>query len=208
MPSRPHCGPRFPPTARRRLARALGRLALSLALSGAALPATMAAEPAGDDVVSASQERIEAAYLHKFLNYVDWPAASLPQPDSPYVIGVAGSDAVATELARIAAGRSVNNRGVVVKRLLPGDKVTDLHVLFIGPGEPAHRLQWLHEAKGRPILTVTGADGVLAKGGIINFHNVEHRVRFDVSVDAAEQNGIRLNSRLFSVATNVVKGNR
>jgi hypothetical protein len=37
---------------------------------------------------------------------------------------------------------------------------------------------------------------------------VDDRVRFEVSVDAADQAGIRLNSRLFSVATNVVKGNR
>jgi hypothetical protein len=208
MPSQPRRGTRYPPAFRPRLACALHRLGLCLALFGAAQPATVAAEPTNDDIVSASQERIEAAYLHKFLNYVEWPPASVPEPASPYIIGVAGSDAVAAELARIAAGRSVNGRVVLVKRLLPGDTVADLHVLFIGPGESAHRLQWLREAKGRPILTVTGTDAGLAQGGVINFRNVDHRVRFEVSVDAAEQSGIHLNSRLFSVATNVVKGTR
>jgi hypothetical protein len=126
------------------------------------------------------------------------------------VIGVAGDDAVADELARIAAGRSVNNRGVNVKRLLPGDTFNapgELHMLFIGRGERARQAQWLRMAKGRPVLTVTAVEGGLEQGSIINFRTVDERVRFEVSADAAEQSGIRLNSRLFSVAMNVVKGN-
>jgi hypothetical protein len=167
----------------------------------------LAAGPA----LAASEEKLEAAYLHKFLNYADWPPASFPQPDTPYVIGVAGDDTVADELARIAAGRSVNNRGVIVKRLLPGDAVnapSELHMLFIGHGERARQAQWLRLAKGRPVLTVTAFEGGLEQGSIINFRIVDERVRFEVSADAAEQSGLRLNSRLFSVAMNVVKGNR
>jgi hypothetical protein len=178
----------------------------------AALPllplAAANAASAGDTSVVASEERVEAAYLHKFLNYADWPPASFPQADSPYVIGVAGDDTVADELARIAAGRSVNNRGVIVKRMLPGEPVTELHMLFIGRAERARQAQWLRQVKGRAILAVTAADGALDQGSIINFRTVDDRVRFEVSVDAADQAGIRLNSRLFSVATNVVKGNR
>jgi YfiR/HmsC-like len=179
---------------------------LALCLGAAGL-AAVAPAAAGGPIV-ASEEKVEAAYLHKFLNYADWPPAVFPQADTPYVIGVAGDDTVADELARIAAGRSVNNRGVIVKRMLPGDAVNDLHVLFVGRGERGRLAQWLRPAKGRPILTVSAADGALDLGSIINFRTVDDRVRFEVSVDAAELSGIRLNSRLFSVATNVVKGNR
>jgi hypothetical protein len=193
------------PRQRRRAASAL--LAFWLAAAGLAPMVSAAA----DAPSAASEERVQAAYLHKFLNYADWPPASFPQADTPYVIGVAGDDAVADELARIAAGRSVNNRGVIVKRLLPGDSFnapSDLHMLYIGRGERARQAQWLRMAKGRPILTVTAAEGSLEQGSIINFRTVDERVRFELSLDAAEQSGLRLNSRLFSVATNVVKGNR
>lgn len=186
---------------RRRLAIALAGLWLATA---GLLPATPAA--AANAPLVATEERVEAAYLHKFLNYADWPPAAFPRADTPYVIGVAGDDAVADELAHIAAGRSVNNRGVIVKRVLPGDSLNDLHMLFIGPAEQARQAQWLRQAKGRPILTVTDADGALEQGAIINFRTVDDRVRFEVSVDAAEQSDIRLSSRLFTVATNVVKG--
>jgi hypothetical protein len=189
---------------RARRGLAVGLVGLWLAAAGL-LPAKPAS--AAGSIV-ATEERVEAAYLHKFLNYADWPPSSFPRTDTPYVIGVAGDDAVADELAHIAAGRSVNNRGVIVKRLLPGDSVNDLHMLFVGPAERARQVQWLRQAKGRPILTVTAFDGALEQGAIINFRTVDDRVRFEVSVDAAEQNDIRLSSRLFTVATNVVKGSR
>lgn len=192
-----------PAKKRGRRSLAAGLVGLWLAASGL-LPARPACA-AGTTMV-ATEERVEAAYLHKFLNYADWPPAAFPRADTPYVIGVAGDDAVADELAHIAAGRSVNNRGVIVKRVLPGDSLNDLHMLFIGPAERARQVQWLRQAKGRPILTVTAADGSLEQGAIINFRTVDDRVRFEVSVDAAEQNDIRLSSRLFTVATNVVKG--
>jgi hypothetical protein len=189
---------------RRRFRAALLALWLGAASLAPALPAAAAGTP-----IAASEESVQAAYLHKFLNYAEWPPASFPQPDTPYVIGVAGDDTVADELARIAAGRSVNNRGVIVKRLLPGDSSSALgalHMLYIGRNERAHQAQWLRQVKGRPVLTVTAADGALEQGSIINFRTVDERVRFEVSVDMAEQSGLHLNSRLFSVATNVVKG--
>jgi hypothetical protein len=193
---------------RRRIGAALLAFWLAAAALAPAVPAAAATDQQGVRQLAASEERVQAAYLHKFLNYADWPPASFPQADTPYVIGVAGDDAVADELARIAAGRSVNNRGVIVKRLLPGDSANDLHMLYIGRGERPRQAQWLRQAKGRPILTVTAADGALEQGSIINFRTVDERVRFEVSADMAEQSGLRLNSRLFSVATNVVKGNR
>jgi hypothetical protein len=190
-----------PHPARRVLAAVGFAVLLSFGTSMSWIPPADAAEAAP----AATEERVEAAYLHKFLNYAEWPAAVFPKPDSPYVIGLVGDDAVADELARIAAGRTVNGRGVVVKRLLPGESVNDLHVLFVGSGERPRLGQWLRQARGRPILTVTDAEGALQQGSVINFLIWDERVRFEVSVDAAERNNIRLSSRLFAVATNVVK---
>jgi hypothetical protein len=42
---------------------------------------------------------------------------------------------------------------------------------------------------------------------VINFKMVDDHVRFDVSLDAAEKNNVRLSSRLLNVASHVQKGN-
>lgn len=194
------------PSSRRQVRRRrIGAVLATLWLAAAGLTCPVRVE-AADPALVASEERVEAAYLHKFLNYAEWPPASFPQANTPFVIGVAGDDLVADELARIAVNRSVNNRGVIVKRVLPGDSLNDIHMLFIGRGERVRQVQWLRQAKGRPILTVSAMEGALDLGSIINFRTVDERVRFEVSVDAAEQSGLHLSSRLFAVATNVVKG--
>jgi hypothetical protein len=55
-------------------------------------------------------------------------------------------------------------------------------------------------------LTVTENDGALALGGMINFRLVDDRVRFEVALDTAEKAGLRLSSRLLSVAVGVHRG--
>jgi hypothetical protein len=59
----------------------------------------------------------------------------------------------------------------------------------------------------RNALIVTEWDGALAQGSIINFLIVEGRVRFEIALDAAEKRGLRLSSRLLTVAQSVRTGN-
>jgi hypothetical protein len=53
---------------------------------------------------------------------------------------------------------------------------------------------------------VTESHGALAQGSMINFVLVDRRVRFEVALDAAEKNGLRLSSRLLAVAQQVRTG--
>ncbi len=187
------------------LALLLRVLALSLALW--AWPATSIAQSAsGDPGINADEESVKTAFLYKFPNYVEWPASSFPKSDSPYVIGVMGSDAIAGSLARMSANRSIKNRPIVVRNLETGDSLNGIHVLFIGRSERARLPQLLKQLGAQPTLTVTEADDALAQGSMINFRIVEERVRFEISLDAADRSGLKLSSRLLALATVVTKG--
>lgn len=146
---------------------------------------------------------VKAAFLYKFLGFIEWPPAAFSKPDSPFVIGVVGSDAIAAELAQIARGRTVNNRRVTVKKISNGEPISDLHMLFIGSAESARQAQLLRTAQQYPIVTVTETEGALAQGSVINFRVEDGRVRFDISVIAAEKNDLKLSSRMLSVASSV-----
>ena len=61
----------------------------------------------------------------------------------------------------------------------------------------------LDSARSRPILTVTESAGALDAGSIINFTQENDRVRFEISLYAAEQSMLKLNSRLLAVADSV-----
>ncbi len=156
---------------------------------------------------SAVTERsVKAAFLYKFLAFVEWPPSAFPETDTPVVFGVLGADDLAAELAEISAGRTFNNRAIVVRRLTEGDAVTGVQVLFVGRGEHARLRVIAQHLAGHPVLTVTDVPGGLDQGMMVNFVMVGGRVRFEISVEAAEKSGLRMSSRLLAVAQFVRTG--
>jgi hypothetical protein len=147
------------------------------------------------------ERSVKAAFLYKFLGYVDFPGEAPAQ----YTVAVMEADDVAAELAQIAKGRTVNNRPIEVKSLHEGDALNGVQLLFIG-GDTSRPQQVLRAAAQQGVLTVTEVENGLQQGSVINFRVVEDRVRFEVSLPAAEKNNVKLSSRLLSVAYQVQKG--
>ncbi|MGW8391643.1 YfiR family protein [Pseudoduganella sp. HUAS MS19] len=147
------------------------------------------------------ERSVKAAFLYKFLGYMEFPS----DPGPTLVVGVLGADEVAAELAQIASGRSVGNRGISVRKLGEGDALAGLHLLFVG-GAASLPEAALRAAEKNGTVTVTEQDNGLQRGSVINFRLVDERVRFEVSLPAAERCNVRLSSRLLSVAYYVQKG--
>ncbi|MHA4870517.1 YfiR family protein [Duganella sp. PWIR1] len=188
--------------ARHRMAALARALLLACGLAAVAAPLTHAL--AASEVASV-ERNVKAAFLYKFLSYVEYPAGLLAA-DAPYVIGVTNADDIAAELARLTEGRNVNNHPVQVRVLRSGDSVAGLHLLFIGATESGQATSWLRAAQKANVLSVTETPDALQLGSVINFRLVDNRVRFEVSVEAAEKSNVKLSSRLLSVAYAVQKG--
>jgi hypothetical protein len=154
---------------------------------------------------SASEEAVKAAYLYRFLNYVEWPSGTRLAADTPYVIGMVDADDVADELQDIVAHRKVDNRPVVLKRLHGGDSIAGLHILFIGSSNKSRQAAWIKSAQQQAVLVVTETAGALEQGSMINFVLVDQRVRFEASLAAIERARLKVNARLLAVAVAVQK---
>lgn len=108
------------------------------------------------------------------------------------------------ELARTVGGRTLNGRPITIKPVREGEAPGLLHLLFVAGSDCALAARLL---RGLPAkLPVTECEGGLLAGSVINFRMVDDHVRFDVSLDAAEKNNVRLSSRLLNVANHVQKG--
>lgn len=190
---------REPAGDRRKLLQALcaGVIAIALAL-------TSVRQCRADGGGSAAEYQVKAAFLYKFVSYVDWPPRAFPGIDSPLVIGVIGADTLAESLRQIVANRTVNNRAIVIRRMRRGDPVSGLHVLFIGRADGERAADMLAQARGQSVLTVTESEDALASGSMINFVVVDDKVRFDIALDSAERVSLRISARLLTVARKVV----
>ncbi|WP_342117291.1 YfiR family protein [Pseudoduganella sp. OTU4001] len=147
------------------------------------------------------ERSVKAAFLYKFLGYMEFPS----DPGPTLVVGVLGADELAAELVQITSGRNVGNRAISVRNLRDGDSLAGLHVLFVG-ADAAQPGSALRAAEKNGTVTVTEQDDGLQTGSVINFRVVDQRVRFEVSLPAAERCNVRLSSRLLSVAYHVQKG--
>jgi hypothetical protein len=148
-----------------------------------------------------SADSVKAAFLYRFASYVEWPD-DVPEA-GPFVIAVAGSEAVAKQLDELLPRMTVNGRSAIVRRVTKVSELDGVHILYIGEG-PLSRTRALREtAIGKPILIVTDDEKGLDAGGIINFLDTEKNVRFEVSLAAADRARIKVAAALLSVAARV-----
>ena len=192
----------IPPDRKRRLA--CRALALPLVLAAAGSMASAPASGAAPDA-PALERRVKAAFLYKFLGYAEFPPNAFTEPGGPLLIAVVGSDDMAAELSRIAAGRVVAGRPIVVRRVADNEALPPAHLLFVAGGDGERCARVLRAASGA-FLTVTECEGGLRQGSVINFRIIDERVRFVVSLVAAYRKNVKLSSRLLTVANRVQKG--
>ena len=171
-------------------------IALCLLCIGVALPA----RAQGSDSPASSEYLIKAGFIYNFAKLTEWPAPSFPQPNSPIVIGILGTDPFQGMLDQVLRGKQVNGREFVVKHLKWEDDVRSCNILFVSSSENAHLDQLFRLIKGLPILTIGDTPGFAERGGIINFVLEDDKVRFHIDVDAAKQADINISSRLLALA--------
>lgn len=187
------------------IATALVRSAATVWLLWALGTPSAAAQAAPPSV--ASERSVKAAYIYRFLPYVEWPPAALPAA-APLVIGVLAADDVAHELEQVVRNRPGDERPIAVRRLGTGDTWVGVHVLYAGQ-EAAGRVPQVAKAlQDRSVLTISDADGAVERGFVIGFVQFDSRLRFEVNAEAAERSGLKLSSRLLTVALRVRGGAR
>ncbi len=176
--------------------------ALALLLTVGGLPMARAQTD-----VRVAEYRIKAAFLFKFLPFVEWPVQTFERTDSPLVVGVLGASELADELEVIVGSRLVNERRVQVRRLHKGEVPNDLHVVFVAVSTNAALPLLVAAHRGRALLTVGEADDAARAVSAINFVVVDDRVRFDIALGPAEIGQISISSRLLALARRVVPSN-
>lgn len=181
-----------------------GRRRLACLLAGALL--ISAAAPLMAQGGAGMERKVKAAFLYKFLGYAEFPPSAFADAAAPVVIGVVEAEGLAAELARIVAGRTVQSRPIAVKQFKEGEVPAGVHLLFVGGSDGARVRSVLKAAQPAPMLVVTEAENGLRQGSVINFKIVDERVRFDISLEAADKNSVKLSSRLLTVANHVHKG--
>lgn len=167
-------------------------LVLAAAAGGTAEHASAQSAYAADEV--------KAAFLYHFGSYVQWPDTG---GEDTITIAVLGADSVREALSDFLPGRTIQGRPARVRGVRSIDNLGDAQILFIGEQDNGRLASLIDQIGDRPVLVVTDAPEGLDTGAVVNFQLVDRRVRFEISVPAAEAAGLMLSSRLLSAALRV-----
>jgi hypothetical protein len=154
---------------------------------------------------AAGEYQVKAAFLYNFAKFVEWPSSSFSDANSPLRICVFGQDPFGQELRDIANDKTVNGRKLQVNQVADLQMARTCHILFIASSEKAQMKQTLESLRGTGALTVGDSKGFVEEGGMINFVLENDRVRFEVNHKAAEQAGLKISSKLLTVAKSVME---
>lgn len=147
-----------------------------------------------------SEYQLKAAFLYNFAKFVEWPAAALPQNDSPFVIGILGENPFNDDLKKTVAGKKILDHPITVVPLPSVAAATNCHILFISTSEKDRLPEIFQALSQTSVLTVGEMERFTQAGGIINFTREGNKIRFEISDDAAKRAGLKISSKLLSLA--------
>lgn len=150
--------------------------------------------------LSPTEYQVKAAFLYNFAKFVEWPTEAFSDTTTPIIIGILGDDPFESDLDQIVKGKRVNGREFVIKRFKELEDLEICHILFISTSEHKNLSKITRTLKNSGVLTVSEMKEFTKMGGIINFILEENKVRFEINVDAAEREGLKLSSQLLKLA--------
>jgi hypothetical protein len=149
------------------------------------------------------EHAVKAAYLFKFAPFVSWPPGAMGPASSPLIVCAKGPDGFGPTLVQAARNERMGERGFQPKRLARVAR-GECHILYV-VGSAAEVRETLAAVRGSPVLTVTDTSGPGPKG-VINFVLRDNRVRFEIDLKAAADNGLEVSSKLAALAVTTSGG--
>lgn len=172
----------------------LNRLILLVSLFVVAGAMPVAAQPA-------AEFEVKAAFLYNFIRFIDWPEEAFAGPSDPIVIGVLGrEDPFESRLKTAVRGKTIDGRPLEVRFAQRIEEIDNAHLIYISDSAPEPQADILAAVARRPVVTVGETPGFTASGGVVRFFVRDRRIAFEINPRAAERKGLRISSRLLSLA--------
>ena len=157
------------------------------------IPVSSAEQP----VVQADEYQVKAAYLAGFARYMERTGRD------PVVLCSASDGRMLEAMSQVSIAKAP---AFDVRSVNKPDAVPGCTVLFIGPS----KLKLLREVLATPhesgVLIVGDGPGFVDAGGALEFVWTGNRIQFNVSMASLQRSGVRVSSRLLSLARNL-RGN-
>jgi hypothetical protein len=141
-----------------------------------------------------SENELKTAFIYQIAKFIEWPSSS-----APLRLCVLGGNPFGTALETLR-GKRINERKLDVTLLDMSADIHECRVLFIATPAERHLERIAALSRGTGVLTIGDTEGLARRGAMINFFLENGKVRFEVNLEAVQQSGLKISSKLLSLA--------
>lgn len=153
-----------------------------------------------------SEYELKAAFIYQIAKFVEWPSAGAPvNAGVPLRLCVLGGNPFGPALESIR-GKPVNERRMEVSLLDMNADTRECNMLFIAAPAERHIERITALSRGTGMLTIGDTQGFAQRGVMVNFFSQDGKIRFEVNLDATRHDGLKISSKLLSLARIVDSG--
>lgn len=163
------------------------------------LAATLGRSMAGPSD-NGNEYEAKARLLCSFARYVDWPPKKFLRPDSPFVIGVYGTDSISETIREYVQSQRIKDRPVQVLHITAKEQLPACHILFISRSEAGRYKSVLGPVKHENVLTVGESDDFIDSGGVIEFFYDGVRWTYHLEDKAATRERLKMKPVIYQLA--------
>lgn len=183
------------------------RLALALAGAGAWAGAGLWVDGgawAAEADINREESRLKLAMMYNFSNFIEWPAAVLPRPDSPFHVCIMGGDPFGPLLQALGR-RSYQGHPIVIGHPATVEAARKCHILYVdNPAATALGRDVGRALGGASVLTVSSGPDALEAGVAIGFVLRNDKLRWNMNLNALRQGQLKASAKLIEIAVSVV----
>jgi hypothetical protein len=134
----------------------------------------------------------KAAFIYNFANFISWPA----DKSEFFIIGVLGKSPISSYLNKLAAGKILSSKKVLILPLSTPDSFC--HILFVGHDHNNNFNKIKKQLSNKPTLIITENIYLNQIGAHISFYLNRDKVSFLVNKNSIEKTGLKVSQNLMT----------
>ena len=142
---------------------------------------------------------VHAAFTVNLTRFITWPEAAFESRTAPLVIGTFPRDPVNAELDAAVAGETVAGRPLQTIRIQSLNDLAKCHAVFVSKSVGRHGVV-VERVSGRPVLTISDAEGFLELGGHVRFVPQPPHTRLRISPENLKSSHLESRAQLLRLA--------
>lgn len=152
--------------------------------------------------VQANEYDVKAAYIYNFTKYINWNQDF--NNATSFTIGIYGNSPINESLKQISSTKSFQNKKVSIIQYDNLDDLEKCHIVYIPSTINTQKLKSvLSHPNCTNTLVITEKEGNIQYGSVINFVNVDNKIKFEISLKEAKSRELETSSQLLKMALKV-----